>query len=278
MDTLILSWVTFLYFGAFVLYLFRMTFDRGLWGRAATVVAWLGLLAHTGALALRWKLSYDLGIGHAPLSNFYESLVFFAWTIVMLYLIVEWRIRNRTLGVFVLPAAFLLMAFASLSPNINSRIQPLIPALQSNWLTSHVLTCFMGYAAFTIAFGLGLMYMLRRWGSGRLSERSLKLIPGEEVLDDLMYQSMSLGFVFLTLGIMTGSVWAHYAWGSYWSWDPKETWSLITWIIYALMLHARYVRGWRGLRMAIMTTVGFASVLFTYLGVNLLPGLHTYLQ
>jgi ABC-type transport system involved in cytochrome c biogenesis permease subunit len=124
MDTLILSWVTFLYFGAFVLYLFRMTFDRGLWGRGATVVAGRGLLAHTGALALRWKLSYDLGIGHAPLSNFYESLVFFAWTIVMLYLIVEWRIRNRTLGVFVLPAAFLLMAFASLSPNINSRIHP----------------------------------------------------------------------------------------------------------------------------------------------------------
>ena len=278
MDTFILSWVTFLYFVAFVLYLFRMTFDRDVWGRTATIVAWLGLLAQTGALALRWKLSYDLGMGHAPLSNFYESLVFFAWTIVLLYLVVEWRIRNKTLGVFVLPAAFLLMAFASLSPNINSRIQPLIPALQSNWLTSHVLTCFMGYAAFTIAFGLGLMYMLRRWGSGRVSERSLKLIPAEEILDDLMYQSMSLGFVFLTLGIMTGSIWAHYAWGSYWSWDPKETWSLITWLIYALMLHARYVRGWRGLRMAIMTTVGFASVLFTYLGVNLLPGLHTYLQ
>jgi len=278
MDTVILSWVTFIYFGAFVLYLFRMILERELWGRLATYTALAGLVVHTVALVIRWKSSYDLGIGHAPLSNFYESLIFFAWTVVLLYLVIEWRIRNRTLGVFVLPIAFLLMAFASLSPQIDSRIQPLIPALQSNWLTIHVLTCFLGYAAFTIACGLGVMYFLRPKGDGQPVSGFSRFIPDADILDELMYQSTALGFIFLTLGIMTGSIWAHYAWGSYWSWDPKETWSLITWLIYALMLHARFVRGWRGGRMAVMTVVGFASVLFTYLGVNYLPGLHSYLK
>lgn len=278
MDTAILSWVTFIYFAAFVCYLFRIIFNRDRWGTWGTYVAIVGLSAQTVALALRWKLSYDLGIGHVPLANFYESLIFFAWTIVLLYLVIERRIKNSTLGVFTLPIAFLLMAFASISPNVKSGIQPLIPALQSNWLTSHVLTCFMGYAAFTIAFALGLMYFFKSGEGDKKSESGIgRFIPHEEMLDELMYQTMALGFIFLTLGIMTGSVWAHYAWGSYWSWDPKETWSLITWLIYALMLHARYVRGWRGKRMAVMTAVGFASVLITYLGVNYLPGLHSYL-
>jgi len=280
MDTVILSWVTFVYFAAFVFYLFRVILDREGWGKAATYAAWGGLVIETVALAIRWKISYDLGFGHAPLSNFYESLIFFSWTIVLLYLVVEGRIKNRTLGTFVLPIAFLLMAFASLSPQIDSRIQPLIPALQSNWLTSHVLTCFMGYAAFTIALGLGIMYFLKSGrGRGNRKETGLaRFIPDEDILDELMYQSMALGFVFLTLGIMTGSIWAHYAWGSYWSWDPKETWSLITWLLYALMLHARFVRSWRGRRIAVMTIVGFVSVLITYLGVNYLPGLHSYLK
>ncbi|MDD5170909.1 MAG: c-type cytochrome biogenesis protein CcsB [Syntrophales bacterium] len=280
MDTVILSLVTFIYFAAFVFYLLGLIFERGNLAKIASFTAMAGLLAQTAALVIRWKSSYDLGIGHAPMSNFYESLIFFAWTVVLLYLVIEWRIKNRILGVFVLPVSFLLMAFASISPNVNSGIQPLIPALQSNWLTSHVLTCFLGYASFTVAFALGIIYFLKRWmGEREKSGKGIaRLIPGEEVIDELMYQSVVLGFVFLTLGIVTGSVWAHYAWGSYWSWDPKETWSLITWMVYAAMLHARFVRGWRGRRMAVMAIVGFASVLFTYLGVNYLPGLHSYLQ
>ena len=117
------------------------------------------------ALLLRWKNSYDLGIGHAPLANFYESLIFFAWAILLLYLIIEWRTRSRSLGAFVIPVAFLLLAFASISPGVSDRIQPLIPALQSNWLTVHVLTCFLGYASFAMAFALGIMYLLK--GKGR---------------------------------------------------------------------------------------------------------------
>jgi cytochrome c-type biogenesis protein CcsB len=277
-NTIILSWTTFIYFAAFVFYLVRMVSGKEFWGRWGTVTALIGLFAHTAALILRWITSYQIGIGHAPLSNLYESLIFFAWSIVALYLVIEWRTKNRSLGTFVVPVAFLSMAFASLSPNISSRIQPLIPALQSNWLTTHVITCFLGYAAFTVAFALGMMVLLKgmEHENHARSQRFIRLIPEPGILDELIYQSAVLGFVFLTIGIMTGSIWAHYAWGSYWSWDPKETWSLITWLVYAIMLHTRYIRGWRGKRMAVMAIVGFICVLITYLGVNYLPGLHSY--
>ncbi len=279
-NTTILSWVTFIFFAAFVFYLFRMVLGREFWGKLATWTALVGLVAQSVALIIRWKTSYDLGMGHAPLSNFYESLIFFAWTIVLLYLLMEWRLKNRSIGVFVLPVAFLIMAYASIAPGINNRIEPLIPALQSNWLTSHVLTCFMGYAAFTVAFALGIMFFVKNAAGADSSKTSvfIRLLPSEYQMDELMYSCVALGFIFLTLGIVTGSVWAHYAWGTYWSWDPKETWSLITWLAYAVMLHARLVRGWRGKRMAIMAIVGFACVLFTYLGVNFLPSLHSYMS
>jgi ABC-type transport system involved in cytochrome c biogenesis permease subunit len=266
-HTMIFSYVTFIYFISFVFYLFKMILKKDFWGYAASFVAWAGLFVHTMALIIRWKSSYSLGFGHVPITNLYESLIFFAWSIMILYMNIEWRIKSKIIGAFVVPIAFLIMAYASIAPGINNSIEPLIPALQSNWLTTHVLTCFMGYAAFTVAFGCGLLYL---W-------KDRKTMPSLAMLEVLIYQSTALGFIFLAMGIMTGSVWAHYAWGSYWSWDPKEIWSLITWLIYAIMLHARYVHGWRGKRMAIMAIAGFVSVLFTYLGVNFLPSLHSYL-
>ena len=277
---MILSWVTFIYFISFVLYLFRLITGKEFWGRAASFLAWWGLSAQAIAMIIRWRTSYSLGIGHIPLANLYESMVFFAWTIMLIYLIIEWRTKSKIIGVFVVPIAFLAMAYASIAPGIDNRIEPLIPALQSNWLTSHVITCFMGYAAFAIAFGYGLIYLLKNLDKDKTEKPAgfLEKLPALATLDTLIYQSIALGFVFLTIGIMTGSIWAHYAWGSYWSWDPKETWSLITWLIYAIILHARHVRGWRGKRMAIFALIGFACVLFTYLGVNYLPGLHSYLR
>jgi cytochrome c-type biogenesis protein CcsB len=269
----ILSWTAFIYLAALLFYALRMLRQVDAWGRWATGAALLGLAVHTVGLGVRWVESYQLGIGHAPLSNFYESLIFFAWAIVLVYLLAEWRLANRSLGIFVMPAAFFMMGFASLSPDEQTRIQPLIPALQSNWLTSHVVTCFLGYAFFALAFGLGVMYFTR----GRAADgRAARFFPTGEVIDGLIYTTSSLGFVFLTLGIVTGAVWAHVAWGRYWSWDPKETWSLITWCVYAIMLHARFVFGWRGRRMAVLAVVGFAAAIFTYLGVNFLPSLHSY--
>ncbi len=279
-HTMILSYVTFIYFVSFVFYLFRMILKKKFWGYAASFLALTGLFAHTLALILRWKASYNMGFGHVPITNLYESLIFFAWSIMILYLSIEWRIKSKIIGAFVVPIAFLIMAYASIAPGINNSIEPLIPALQSNWLTTHVLTCFMGYAAFTVAFGCGVLYLWKDRKHDKVNKYDSGLantLPSLDMLEVVIYQSTALGFVFLAMGIMTGSVWAHYAWGSYWSWDPKEIWSLITWLIYAIMLHARYVHGWRGQRMALMAIAGFVSVLFTYLGVNFLPSLHSYL-
>jgi cytochrome c-type biogenesis protein CcsB len=276
LNTVILSYTTFVYFAAFILYLLMMVMGKALLGRLATSVSMIGLMAHSLAIVLRWIESYRLGIGHAPFSNLYESLIFFAWTIAMLYLIVEWRTKNRTAGAFVIPLAFLAMAYASFSPNITSRIQPLIPALQSNWLITHVITCFFAYAAFGVSFGLSLMYFLKRLDNLKRNSPFLKLIPQTAVLDDLNYQMVAIGFLMLTLGIITGSVWASTAWGRYWGWDPKETWSLITWLVYAAVLHSRMVRGWTGRKIAILCIIGFSCVLITYFGVNYLAGLHSY--
>jgi len=139
-----------------------------------------------------------------------------------------------------------------------------------------VITCFFGYAAFGLAFGLSLMYLLKRPDAPEKENAFLKLIPESAILDDLSYQMVVIGFLMLTLGIITGSVWAYSAWGRYWGWDPKETWSLITWLIYATLLHSRMIRGWKGKRLAILCIIGFACVLFTYFGVNYLAGLHSY--
>jgi cytochrome c-type biogenesis protein CcsB len=277
-NNIILSYITFVYFVSFLLYLFMMVMGKEFLGRLATYVTLGGLAAHTFAIILRWIESYRLGIGHAPLSNLYESLVFFAWTVIILYVLIEWRTENKSIGAFATPLAFLAMAYASFSPEISSRIQPLVPALKSNWLLAHVITCFIGYAAFALSFGLSLMYLIKRQDSPERRNIFLKLIPESAILDDLSYQMVVIGFFLLALGIITGAIWAHSAWGSYWTWDPKETWSLITWLIYAVILHSRLLRGWRGKRIAILSIIGFFCVLFTYFGVNYLAGLHSYAQ
>ncbi|MCF8128481.1 MAG: c-type cytochrome biogenesis protein CcsB [Deltaproteobacteria bacterium] len=275
-NSLILSYTTFVYFLAFMAYLLGMVMNRAFFSRLGTYLSLLGFAAQTIAIILRWVESYEMGIGHAPFSNLYESLIFFAWTLMLLYLILEWRTKNKTIGTFVTPLAFLAMAYASFSPGISTHIQPLIPALKSNWLISHVITCFFGYAAFAMSFGISIMYLLKRLDTSDRGSLFLKLIPPKAVLDDLNYQMVVIGFLMLTLGIITGSVWAHSAWGSYWSWDPKETWSLITWLVYASVIHTRLVKGWTGKKIAILSIVGFVCVLFTYFGVNYLAGLHSY--
>jgi len=273
----VLSAVTFVFAGAALLYWCTWIFRNPALGRCATWVSLAAVAACTAGIVLRWVESHRMGIGRAPLSNMYESLVFFSWTIMAVYLVIERQYRTKTLGAVVTPLAFLAMAYASLSPDVNRTIQPLIPALKSNWLIAHVFTCFLGYAAFAVAFGASILYLLKRKdaeGTGWV----LSHLPDVAVLDDLTHQTILLGFLFLSLGIITGAVWANSAWGSYWSWDPKETWSLITWFIYATVLHTRMVKGWYGKRTAFLSVLGFAAVLFTYFGVNLLPGLHSYAQ
>ncbi|HLO25202.1 MAG TPA: c-type cytochrome biogenesis protein CcsB [Geobacteraceae bacterium] len=248
-------------------------------GLAASGVAYFGFLVQTVAIILRWKESYTMGVGHAPLSNLYESVVFFSWTIILIYGIIEFKYKYRVVGAFVVPFALLGMAWAQLY--LDSGIQPLVPALQSNWLLYHVITCFLGYAAFAVACGISIMYLIKEKQEGPSGDTSaggvIGQFPSIKVLDDLNYKAIMIGFPLLTLGIVTGAAWANYAWGTYWSWDPKETWSLIVWFIYAAFLHARITRGWVGKRAAILSVVGFAATIFCYLGVNLfLSGLHSY--
>jgi cytochrome c-type biogenesis protein CcsB len=274
----ILSYITFIYFASFMFYLLMMVMGKEIFSLLATLSMIIGLAGHTFGILYRWIESYRLGIGHAPFSNLYESLIFFSWTVIVLYAIVEWRTKNKSSGAFIMPLSFLALAYASYSPSISSGIQPLVPALKSNWLIAHVITCFFGYAAFAISFGLSLMYLIKKLDRTDKKNIFLKLIPGSTILDDLNYQMVVIGFLLLTLGIITGSVWAHSAWGSYWSWDPKETWSLVTWLVYAGLLHSRMIRGWQGKKLAIFSMVGFSCVLFTYFGVNYLAGLHSYAQ
>jgi len=273
----LLGITTFTYLFSTLLYVAILVFRAERLGFAATAFTALALLIQTAGIALRWTESYQMGIGHAPLTNMYESVVFFSWTIIALYLVIEWKFKTRTIGAFAVPFAFLAMAYASFSGEISKSISPLVPALQSNWLIAHVMTCFIGYAAFAVAAGLGAMYLLKNAAPSGKEASLIKALPSLRILDDITHKTMVFGFIWLSAGIITGAIWANSAWGTYWSWDPKETWSLITWFIYAVTLHARYTRGWGGTRIAWLALIGFVSVIFTYYGVNfLLSGLHSY--
>ncbi|MGA1839968.1 MAG: c-type cytochrome biogenesis protein CcsB [bacterium] len=268
-----------IYLGSSLLYIINLIDKNKLIARLATWTTLVGLLCHTLALIFRTLYSYKLGIGQPPFTNLYSSMVFFSWAIVLIYLIFEKKYGLKVIGVFVMPIAFLVLAAPSVMPNlIPNKIEPLVPALQSNWLLIHVVTCFFGYAAFAIAFGFSIMYLIKHGHEKNgLKTGFISLLPSSQMLDDLEYKAVAVGFPFLTLGIITGAAWAHYAWGSYWSWDPKETWSLITWFVYAAFLHARFTAGWRGKRTAILSILGFLFVLMTYFGVSfLLGGLHSY--
>jgi len=230
---------------------------------AATVFLSAGALAQTAYMALRW-----IAAGRAPFSNMFESLVLFAWAVVVVYLALQVRRQIPVLAAATALLAVLTLAYAS---TYETKIEPLMPALRSNWLAVHVFTVFLGYGAFGVAFVSSLAYLVAARAGGKTRPEVV------DAFDAATGKSISFGFLFLTVGIIAGAVWANSAWGSYWSWDPKETWSLITWLIYAVFLHCRFMRGWRGKRAAWISVIGFASVVFTYFGVNfLLSGMHSY--
>lgn len=213
--------------------------------------------------------------GHTPITSQHEAVVFFAWATTWAYLSFRWRYTVKNFGTFVSILIFCLLLDASFS---SRDFTPLLPALQSVWLPIHAGVSIVAYGFLSLAFCGGLMYLLQ--------ERELKnkkfgyffsRFPSLDALDQLNSHCLTAGFVFLTLGIVTGSVWARQAWGTYWQWDPKETWSLITWFLYLVQLHQRFTVGWRGKRAAVMAIVGFAAIVFTLWGVPfLLGGIHSY--
>ena len=274
--------VTVAYFISMVLFFAYLAGRTSKLGQGATLAALIGLVIHTVALGMRWYESYQIlgADGRAPLTNLYESVVFFSWSIVLIYLLVDLKYKQRSVGAFVMP--FALFAQVGAQMWLNDGIDPLVPALQSNWLTYHVITCFLGYAAFALACGVSIMYLIKIGAEEKHSGDEpmpglLGFFPPTRILDDINYRAIMIGFPLLTLGIITGAAWANYAWGTYWSWDPKETWSLIVWFLYAAFIHSRFTRGWAGRRAAWLSIIGFAATIFCYLGVNLvLSGLHSY--
>ncbi len=260
----------FLYLFGTLAYLAYIIFLKGALSKIALTAVSIGFASHTLALLTRY-----VEAGYTPVTNLHESLSFFAWMIIGILLMANLKYKVKVLGAFLAPIALILMLFAFALPK---EILPLPPVLKSFWHPFHVTFAFLGNAIFTLTFCCGVMYLIQEH---QLKSKKMgaitKRLPSLNLLDDLSYQSLKFGFPLLTLGIITGAVWAEYAWGRYWGWDPKETWSLITWFLYAALLHQRLTVGWRGRKAAIMAIVGFLAVLFTFLGVNLiLPGLHTY--
>lgn len=226
-----------------------------------------GFVVHTAALIVR-----SIGAGRLPLTNQYEFATSFAWGIALCSLVFILKFRFQALGTFVTPVIFLVIGYAAMQ---SKEVRDLMPALRSNWLSIHVSTAIISYGAFGVSAAVSAMFLLR----SRMAQNEffLRHIPEEKKLDSISYRAVSLGFLFLTFVIITGAIWAEHAWGSYWSWDPKETWALITWFIYAIYLHLRLSRGWRGKSAAWFAVIGFICVIFTYIGVNtLLPGIHSY--
>nr|YP_010021089.1 cytochrome c biogenesis protein [Chaetoceros muellerii]QOK36108.1 cytochrome c biogenesis protein [Chaetoceros muellerii]UHB41437.1 cytochrome c biogenesis protein [Chaetoceros sp. DS1] len=252
-------------------------------------------------LASRWIVA-----GYFPLSNLYESLLFLTWTLLTIYLYVETKTKSKLMGAVLLPVALLITGFANLtlSPEMQ-KASPLVPALQSNWLMMHVSMMMLSYATLIMGSLLSILFLV----ISRYQEVDLQVVDkssmplynvmldyyetkffaeADEIselgklkllqsLDNWSYRIIGLGFPFLTIGIIAGGVWANEAWGSYWSWDPKETWALITWIVFATYLHARITKGWEGKKTAILGGLGFFVIWICYLGVNFLgKGLHSY--
>ena len=231
-------------------------------GRYGTFFTVNGAALLTASLCLRWLAS-----GRAPYSNQFEFAVSFAWGTVATYLYLEQRFRLKSLGVVVIAVAFAMLGYASLLPN---RIDPLISALQNNaMLTTHVAMAIVSYGAFACGFGAGVLYLVKR-------RADVAFLPPPEVLDEIGHKAVMVGFPAQGLMLVLGAVWANVAWGSYWSWDPKETAALFTWLIYGVYLHVRSRHQWRGNAPAWFLVAGFGAVLFTFYGNYFLGGLHTY--
>ena len=267
-------------------------------GKISTVVAniLLGFI-----LCSRWIVA-----GYFPLSNLYESLLFLTWTLLSIYLYVELKTNSKLIGAVLIPIAVLLNGFANLtlSPEMQ-KSSPLVPALQSNWLMMHVSMMLLSYATLIMGSLLCILFLIIskyqdvdlssandtpaplynimvEYYETKLLSSSTEIVEFGKIkllqsLDNWSYRIIGLGFPFLTIGIIAGGIWANEAWGSYWSWDPKETWALITWIVFATYLHARITKGWEGKKTAILGGLGFFVIWICYLGVNFLgKGLHSY--
>ncbi|NLW52590.1 MAG: c-type cytochrome biogenesis protein CcsB [Tissierellia bacterium] len=234
-------------------------------GKYASIILKIAFGIHTLAIIAR-----GIGAGRFPLANQYEFATSFAWGIALFLIIFETKYKYSSIGAFVVPILFLIIGYAAMQ---NKEVRPLMPALQSGWLAIHVSMAIIGYGSFAVACGVAAMYLVKQKHPDSVKVK----LPEAQNLDNISYRAIMLGYFFLTLTIITGALWAQKAWGRYWAWDPKETWSLITWIIYTAYLHMRKVKGMKGEKAAWFAVIGFICVVFTYIGVNtLIPSIHSY--
>jgi cytochrome c-type biogenesis protein CcsB len=228
----------------------------------AVVLMGLAFISLTISVIARWVQT-----GHGPFTNMYEFAVGFSWGVLVIGLIFQWRYKAAFLKIVSMLIAIALLLFAASQP---SRIVPLVPALQQSYLlTAHVASAVIAYGTFTSGFAAAVLYLIQK-------RNNYSWMPDAEHLDDMSYRAVLVGFPFLTLLIILGALWANIAWGKYWSWDPKETASLVTWLFYVAYLHSRLMRGWKGSRAAILLIISFAAVLFTFFGNYIFSGLHAY--
>ena len=258
---------------AALVYVAYLLIRESILGRAATGILFAGLLLNLTGMIRRGIESYQMGVFHPPWSNLFEALTFWSFVAGSLYLVIERKYGFRLIGAFVAPLIFFTSAYAIFKASHD--IQPLMPALRSYWLYIHVVTAFIGYAGFTVAFGGALVYLIKEHFAQK--GWAQKYLPSKEVLDEITYKSIAIVFPVWTASIILGAAWANEAWGGYWSWDPKEVWSLIVWLFFGAYLHARQLMGWRGKRVAWMVVFGFITVLICFFAINLyFPGLHSY--
>lgn len=276
-------WMSALYVLATVTYFVALFGRSEFAGQTATALTWSATVMGLTGLLVRWRESYYLlgaDVGYIPVSNLYEVFILFALITALLYLFYEGRHRTRAMGGFallIISAAVAFLLWYTFEREAH-HIQPLIPALQSYWMKLHVPANFIGYGAFALAAMLGVAYLLRAGVEKRRPDGLLaRTLPPLDLLDDVMYRAIALGFAAFTIATILGALWAAEAWGGYWSWDPKETWALIVWLNYAAWLHLRLTKGWRGTPMAWWAIIGLFVTLFAFLGVNMfLSGLHSY--
>jgi len=269
-NLLLFKTTLLLYFASTALYLFDVISRREKAGKIARYLLAGGFVLHCATIIARY-----IAMDRTPVANLHESLSFFALAIVATFLLFDLRYRMNILGAFICPLALALMIVGGAVPKGTIEVNPM---LDSWWFPVHVTLAFSGYAVFAIAFAAGVMYLLqeRMLKSKKFSALYYRL-PSLDILDSINYKCLTFGFPLMTMGIISGAIWANSAWGGYWRWDPKETWALITWFLYAALLHGRLTIGWRGRRAAIFAIIGFVALLFTFFGVNLLlTGEHSF--
>ncbi|NLZ39246.1 MAG: c-type cytochrome biogenesis protein CcsB [Firmicutes bacterium] len=266
-----------LYILAMLFYLTHFS-SKKQFGRFAAIVLRLAFLTHSVFLILR-----TINVQRVPFVGPYEFGNTFIWATALVYLWTEWRLKEKyyAVGAFLTPMIALYIAYLTVVPRlipivrISRAHQQLRPVLQSPWLKIHVSASVLGYAGFTLAFATAIMWLVKN----KAGEKSAlgQALPHKNTLEEYMYRAAAFGFLFQSIMIITGAIWADTSWGSYWRWDPKEMWALITWFVYAVYLHARFTQGWTGLRTVALVMVGWVAMVFTWVGVAwLLTGIHSF--